>query len=186
MRALRPARAGGHRRSVVQEMPPGRQQKKSRDKGPLTRPGSPVIAPLNPGQLEPLVFTFPPLGSPLTASAGRPGPSGPPHFSKRPERVNSLFPQACVILGIFPRLFTIPPQGHSSTIFHTPPLDSSTICHTHTSRRQVEDLQVVGAARSVDKSTGFKTGRRQPQTTRKTCTKERFRNNPDPDGLSRV
>ena len=24
---------------------------KSRDKGPLTRPGSPVIAPLNPGQL---------------------------------------------------------------------------------------------------------------------------------------
>ena len=27
----------------------GRQQKKSRDKVPLTRPGSPVIAPLNPG-----------------------------------------------------------------------------------------------------------------------------------------
>ena len=27
VRALRPARAGGHRRSVVQEMPPGRQQK---------------------------------------------------------------------------------------------------------------------------------------------------------------
>ena len=109
VRALRPARAGGHRRSVVQEMPPGRQQKKSRDKGPLTRPGSPVIAPLNPGQLGPLVSPFAPLGSPLTASAGRPGPFRPPHFSNRRERVNCLFPQACVILGSFPRLFTSQP-----------------------------------------------------------------------------
>ena len=38
----------------------------------------------------------------------------------------------------------------------------------------------------MDKSTGFKTGRRQPQTTRKTCTKERFCNTLAPDEFSRV
>ena len=56
---LRPARAGEHRRSVVQEMPrPPTKELKSRDKGPLTHPGSPVIAPLNPRSARPLVSPF--------------------------------------------------------------------------------------------------------------------------------
>ena len=100
-------------------------------------------------------------GSPLAAPEGRFEPLGSPKSSNRPESLNLLFPQACVIRESFPRPFAIPRSPSNPSI-----------CHTHTSRRQVEDLQVVGAARSVDKSTGFKTGRRQPQTTRKACTKE--------------
>ena len=138
-------------------MPPGRQQKKSRDKGPLTRPGSPVIAPLNPGQLRPLVSPFPPLGSPLTASAGRPGPSGPPHFLNRSERVNYLFPQACVNPASFPRAFT-PTLFDPISGFHPDNRQKSSGFHpdTYTSNKTNRRLQVVRTAGSVNKPTGTK------------------------------
>ena len=49
------------------------------------------------------------LGSPLAAPVGRFEPLGSPKSSNRPESLNLLFPQACVIRESFPRPFAIPP-----------------------------------------------------------------------------
>ena len=82
----------------------------------------------------------------------------------RQKRVNRLFPQACVILGSFPRAFT----PHIQVV------------------RQVEDLQVVRAAGPVDKINRIKTRPQKGILNGKACTKERFRNDPTRDGFSKV
>ena len=117
-----PARAGGHRRSVVPEMPPGRPTKelKSRDKGPLTRPGSARDRSAQSRSAMPLVSPFRPLRG---SSADFPGldlgiPRAYPSAT-RPQI--TYFPQACVILGIFPRAFGIPLDARNAGIRDTPP-----------------------------------------------------------------
>ena len=95
-------------RSVVQEMPPAPALAP-----PDERPSRVPCVSLN--------SPFPPLGSPLRASADRPGPFRPPHLLNRSERVNRLFPQACVIWGSFPRTKPPPPKGGFSHKTTPPP-----------------------------------------------------------------
>ena len=66
----------------------------------------------------------------------------------RPETANHLFPQACVNRGSFPRAFT--PHTFRAFTPLSPSILRAFTPHLHVVR-QVEDLQVVGAASPVDK-----------------------------------
>ena len=72
LRGRFPGGPGGHPTILRARNASGRPTKelKSRDEGPLTRPGSPVIAPLNPGQLGPLVSPFLASQRPFRAGVG--------------------------------------------------------------------------------------------------------------------
>ena len=81
---------------------------------------------------------------------------------KRTRAANRLFPQACVILGSFPRSKNTPISGQNTVKGH-PPL--SLIRSKDTPIQivgQIVKEQVVGAATTVDNSTGNQNQKQNP------------------------
>ena len=117
-----------------------------------------MIAPLKSRSASELGFPFPRP----SAARQRPRRAGldsryTPLPGKRTRAANRLFPQACVILGSFPRSKDTPISGQNTVKGHPPP---SLIRSKDTPIQVVGQIvkeQVVGAATPVDKSAGNKT-----------------------------
>ena len=90
-----------------------------------------------------------------------------------------------MILVGFPRAFGTPLSATNPCIRDPPPSKTRAFGTPSQVVKTSSKEQVVGAATPVDSKTRTKTGPQKGILRGKGCTKKRFCNTPDPDGLSK-